>query len=79
LTWASKRATKIDSLLRDRLGWFDLNAHLIFNECLEEVLPRLVEKLKEYSLPGVQITHTSAERASASFQIQSLGFVSPQL
>jgi hypothetical protein len=30
---------------------FDLDRHLIFNECVDEVLPRLVEKLGEYS-PG---------------------------
>jgi pimeloyl-ACP methyl ester carboxylesterase len=35
---------------------FELNAHLIFNECLEEVLPRLVDKLKHYSLYDIQIT-----------------------
>ena len=28
---------------------FDLNYHLLFNECLEEVLPRLVETLKKYT------------------------------
>jgi alpha-beta hydrolase superfamily lysophospholipase len=28
---------------------FDLNYHLLFNECLEEVLPRLVETLKKYA------------------------------
>ena len=28
---------------------FDLNYHLLFNECLEEVLPRLVESLKKYT------------------------------
>jgi alpha-beta hydrolase superfamily lysophospholipase len=27
---------------------FDLNYHLLFNECLEEVLPRLVETFKKY-------------------------------
>lgn len=44
---------------------FELNAHLIFNECLEEVLPRLVEKLKAYSLFSVQITPLSGEQARA--------------
>ena len=28
---------------------FDLNYHLLFNECLEEVLPRLIETLKKYT------------------------------
>ena len=28
---------------------FDLNYHLLFNECLEEVLPRLIEMLKKYT------------------------------
>jgi alpha-beta hydrolase superfamily lysophospholipase len=28
---------------------FDLNYHLLFKECLEEVLPRLVETLKKYT------------------------------
>jgi alpha-beta hydrolase superfamily lysophospholipase len=28
---------------------FDLDQHLIFNECVDEVLPRVVEKLGEYS------------------------------
>jgi pimeloyl-ACP methyl ester carboxylesterase len=44
---------------------FELNAHLIFNECLEEVLPRLVDKLKHYSLSGPQ--STSERRTGESF------------
>lgn len=28
---------------------FDLNNHLLFNECLDEVLPCLVETLKKYA------------------------------
>ena len=28
---------------------FDLNYHLLFNECLDEVLPRLLTKLKQYA------------------------------
>ena len=28
---------------------FDLNYHLLFNECLDEVLPRLIETLKKYT------------------------------
>ncbi len=28
---------------------FDLNYHLIFNECLDEILPRLIETLKKYT------------------------------
>jgi pimeloyl-ACP methyl ester carboxylesterase len=33
---------------------FDLDRHLIFNECVDEVLPRLVEKLGEYSPRGAR-------------------------
>jgi hypothetical protein len=28
---------------------FELDRHLIFNECVKEILPPLVDKLKEYS------------------------------
>jgi alpha-beta hydrolase superfamily lysophospholipase len=41
---------------------FDLESHLIFNECLDAVLPRLVEALKHVADTQVQVAETS-ERA----------------
>jgi alpha-beta hydrolase superfamily lysophospholipase len=53
---------------------FELNAHLIFNECLEEVLPRLVEKLKDYSCHDKKELPRSA--TSTTVGGKSLCFVS---
>ncbi len=41
---------------------FDLNAHLLFNECLDAVLPRLVETLKRYADTDVRVTETRGAR-----------------
>ncbi len=41
---------------------FDLNYHLLFNECLDAVLPPLVETLKRYADKYVRVTETSGVR-----------------
>ena len=41
---------------------FDLNAHLLFNECLDAVLPHLVEMLKRSVDTYIRVTETYGVR-----------------